>query len=154
MYCTVYCRRAVGYVPLLARQLIVFAYGLASLAPSARRARVSSKQLLAHILRGSGEGFRTRPLHMPKPNTNTDDADIVNLPTPCWDTSDTGRAAHLRALSEWLPRKHPRFKKLVEFGYIVDRQSVCCVSENHIDLSLQGLIPKGSWLEPFFVHTQ
>ena len=90
---------------------------------------------------------------MPKPNTTPhgDDADNDNLPTPCWDTSDTGRAAHLRALAEWLPRKHPRFKKLVEFGYIIDRQSVCCVSENHIDLSLQGAISKGSWLAPFII---
>ena len=44
---------------------------------------------------------------------------------PSWDTSDTGRARHLRSLDTWLAAKHPEYATLVEFGLIISKDTVC-----------------------------
>ena len=66
---------------------------------------------------------------MPTPNKSAATATTTNgvndnNDRPTWDTSDTGRATHLRSLETYLSAKHPECATLVEYGYVISKDTV------------------------------
>ena len=93
---------------------------------------------------------------MPSPRKNSVTAQKDNDPeaentAPLWDTSDTGRATHLRLLEVFLPTKHPEYVTLIEHGFVVEKGNVCCTSDNHIDRVRQGAVVTGNWMAPCII---
>ena len=93
---------------------------------------------------------------MPTPNKSATTATTNGVndsnEMPMWDTSDTGRATHIRLLETYLSAKHPECATLVEFGYVISKDTVCCMSTNHVDRIRQERITlPGSWLDPLII---
>ena len=89
---------------------------------------------------------------MPSKTTPSDDTDsATTLDTPSWNSSDNTFPHYAIALVRWLPLVDVRYKTLVEWGYIIERREIVCVSENHIDNLRYNLIVKGSFTAPCMI---
>ena len=81
------------------------------------------------------------------PDTN-DTTTITTVSKPSWNTSPNTLPGFVLDIQKYLPKRDARYKALVEYGYILERRSVICVSDNHIDRVRQHLVPKGSFAAP------
>ena len=86
---------------------------------------------------------------MPDNNDTTTNSSVTK---PTWNTSPNTLPGFVLDLQKYLPKRDARSKALVEYGYILDRRSVICVSDNHIDRVRQQLVPKGSFATPTIIN--
>ena len=77
---------------------------------------------------------------------NSDNLETVKKPT--WNTSTNTFATFLNKLRKWLAKKNNNYKTLVEYGYVVNRNMTCFMTDNHIDRYQHGTIPKGTFADP------
>ena len=61
------------------------------------------------------------------PDTN-DTTTITTVSKPSWNTSPNTLPGFVLDLQKYLPKRDARYKALVEYGYILERRSVICVS--------------------------
>ena len=73
---------------------------------------------------------------MPDNNDTTTNSSVTK---PTWNTSPNTLPGFVLDLQKYLPKRDARYKALVEYGYILERRSVICVSDNHIDRVRQQL---------------
>ena len=83
---------------------------------------------------------------------DTNDTTTTSVKKPTWNTSPNTLPGFVLDLQKYLPKRDARYKALVEYGYILERRSVICVSDNHIDRVRQQLVPKGSFAAPTIIN--
>ena len=82
---------------------------------------------------------------------DTNDTTTTDVKKPSWNTSPNTLPGFVLDVQKYLPKRDARYKALVEYGYILERRSIICVSDNHIDRARQQLIPKGTFAAPTVV---
>ena len=85
----------------------------------------------------------------PSASSHSDNTD--SLETPSWDTSPLTLPAYALALLRWLPSQDMRYQTLIESYTVLDKTKVLCMSQNHIDRILNGVLSKGTFKEPTVV---
>ena len=82
-------------------------------------------------------------------DNNSDNLDNT-VKVPEWNTSSLNLPTFINDLGEWLYAENVRFKRLIEDGTAIDKRSVCCESQHHIDKIVTKTFTKGTFQEPAF----
>ena len=89
---------------------------------------------------------------MPGSSRSHDDSDdrhsVTNRQTSIqgmhkWSTSPNDLPAFVQVLHKHL-MDITKFRTLIQFNYVVERRTVCCLSSNHIDRIRHKILPKGT----------
>ena len=67
---------------------------------------------------------------------------------PLWDSSPNKIPAYCEALEDWLPEQDSHYADLFEYGWVLDRQKICCVNDNHIKALQDDNLTPGTIFEP------
>ena len=68
-----------------------------------------------------------------------------------WSTSPNDLPAFLQVLHKHL-MDNTKFRTLIQFNYVVERRTVCCLSTNHVDRVRNKILSKGTPAAPCNIH--
>ena len=67
---------------------------------------------------------------------------------PLWDSSPNKIPSYCEALEDWLPEQDPHYTDLIELGWVLDKQKICCVNDNHIKALQDSALTAGTIFDP------